>query len=875
MAINFPSSPSVNDTHTHNGKEWTWNGTSWVQSTNASSYTLPIATAGALGGIRVGNRLTIDSSTGVLDADVQTSTFGTSDVDAHLNQSNPTSGYILSWNGSDYAWVVQTNTTSFAALTDTPGSYTGQSGKYLKVNASANSLEFTNAPVDYGDSDVDTHLNQSNPTSGHVLSWNGSDYAWVAQSGGGGGGGSGSGGSILQLIQETGPSGQISATAGQGSNAAWIDVIDKDITITAGTSKRVKIEVNGEPKLNGFRTMRYEIRLIRTTSSVETTLYEGYQGLADSSDNYSTMNGVLYLDTPGAGTHNYKYQFRQVISWNNSAAYVEADSMVMLLTEMDLSATGATINNNAAERVITGSATAGTLNASDKLTLDSNGTMSLDGQLTVDYVNLNGSVVQLNNALGGTNLKVKGQGTGGTYHLTLDDDVNVVGDFEFEAGIKDKDGQFGTSGQVLSSTGTQVNWIDAPSTYGDSDVDTHLNQSNPTSGYVLSWNGSDYAWVAQTTDTDTNTFTGLTGTPSSYTANKWLKVNAGGTALEYTDAPSGASVTVSDNAPSGPSAGDLWWDSDNGRLKVYYTDATPDSQWVDASPLGANSSIGIGNTSIAITDTGTNGNIAFNTDGTDRWKITSGGHIIPYSNASFDIGNAEYKVRHLFLSDNSLKFVDDNNTEHALSVSNNKLHYEGKEVLANCVFTGLDNNDTVKYNGTNWVNVEFPSAFDGTLSGDLTVDTNVLKVDTAQNQVGIGTASPNSLLHLYQPTDAVYITFGQGQHNTNYWVGTYGTTAGFFIEQGSSNNNLLTADASDYVSLYGAGTKRIETTSTGVTITGDLSVTGSAGGVVDSRINVASATSNQLLSWTGAAYDWIDPPTPAAPAFQSNWRIPL
>jgi|TARA_B100001094_G_scaffold27168_1_gene22652 hypothetical protein len=32
--------------------------------------------------------------------------------------------------------------------------------------------------------------------------------------------------------------------------------------------------------------------------------------------------------------------------------------------------------------------------------------------------------------------------------------------------------------------------------YANSDVDTHLNQSNPTSGYVLSWNGSDYAWVA-------------------------------------------------------------------------------------------------------------------------------------------------------------------------------------------------------------------------------------------------------------------------------------------------------------------------------------------------------------------------------------------
>ena len=37
----------------------------------------------------------------------------------------------------------------------------------------------------YTDSDVDTHLNQSTAGSGEVLSWSGSDYEWVAQSGGG------------------------------------------------------------------------------------------------------------------------------------------------------------------------------------------------------------------------------------------------------------------------------------------------------------------------------------------------------------------------------------------------------------------------------------------------------------------------------------------------------------------------------------------------------------------------------------------------------------------------------------------------------------------------------------------------------------------
>ena len=29
MALNFPASPSVNDTHEHNGSTWTWTGSIW------------------------------------------------------------------------------------------------------------------------------------------------------------------------------------------------------------------------------------------------------------------------------------------------------------------------------------------------------------------------------------------------------------------------------------------------------------------------------------------------------------------------------------------------------------------------------------------------------------------------------------------------------------------------------------------------------------------------------------------------------------------------------------------------------------------------------------------------------------------------------
>lgn len=47
-------------------------------------------------------------------------------------------------------------------------------------------------------------------------------------------------------------------------------------------------------------------------------------------------------------------------------------------------------------------------------------------------------------------------------------------------------------------------------------------------------------------------------------------------------------VSISDNSPATPAAGDLWWDSASGVLKIYYTDADG-SQWVDAVPQAGNS----------------------------------------------------------------------------------------------------------------------------------------------------------------------------------------------------------------------------------------------------------------------------------------------
>jgi hypothetical protein len=59
------------------------------------------------------------------------------DIDSHLNQSNPTSGYVLSWNGSDYAWVAQSGgSTTLDGLTDVTIT-SATSGQVLKYNGSA------------------------------------------------------------------------------------------------------------------------------------------------------------------------------------------------------------------------------------------------------------------------------------------------------------------------------------------------------------------------------------------------------------------------------------------------------------------------------------------------------------------------------------------------------------------------------------------------------------------------------------------------------------------------------------------------------------------------------------------------------------------
>ena len=155
-------------------------GTITVANENTDTECYPLFSKDATGNIapKTVTSLKLNSSSGQLEA-------------GSFKKTGGTSSEFLKADGSVDSSTYSTFSGSYVDLSNKPTIPAAQiQSDWNQSTTSA--LDFIkNKPAVYGNSDVDTHLNQSNPNSGHVLSWNGSDYQWVAQSGGGGGSGGG------------------------------------------------------------------------------------------------------------------------------------------------------------------------------------------------------------------------------------------------------------------------------------------------------------------------------------------------------------------------------------------------------------------------------------------------------------------------------------------------------------------------------------------------------------------------------------------------------------------------------------------------------------------------------------------------------------
>ena len=154
-ALTTSSLTDVSSTAPSTGQVLKWDGSEWAPAADSAGSSLGAdsITANMIAENVVTTREIAANAVAVGDLATDISIDFLADVDT--TTVAPTDGQALVWDNANSIWE--------------PGTISSGSS--------------------YTNSDVDTHLNISGATSGQILSWNGTDYAWVADQTGGGGGG--------------------------------------------------------------------------------------------------------------------------------------------------------------------------------------------------------------------------------------------------------------------------------------------------------------------------------------------------------------------------------------------------------------------------------------------------------------------------------------------------------------------------------------------------------------------------------------------------------------------------------------------------------------------------------------------------------------
>jgi len=178
-----------------NGQVLKYNGSNWVNSAEAGGVALTdlsITTASNSGS----GALSYNSGTGVFTyTPPDTSTYITASSIDTLTNKSITKAQVTDLLTGDFNVgtnkILYSNVYATEADLPTASSYHGM---FAHVHAEGAGyfahggvwVKLANDTEGYTDAKIDVHLNTSTATSNQVLSWTGSDYDWVAQSGGGG-----------------------------------------------------------------------------------------------------------------------------------------------------------------------------------------------------------------------------------------------------------------------------------------------------------------------------------------------------------------------------------------------------------------------------------------------------------------------------------------------------------------------------------------------------------------------------------------------------------------------------------------------------------------------------------------------------------------
>ena len=172
MALNYPSSPAINDQYSYNGKTWTYNGSAWDLTVTSLSTTyvseganLYYTNARARASLSVSGAGSYDNTTGVITVTGGVTSVGgaTGAVsNAQLASSITSSGLLTTANVSELTNLYYTNARVISTVSNQTFSNTTFSGN---VNA-GNVIIATGGVVRYPDG---TTQNTATSTSGTLI----------------------------------------------------------------------------------------------------------------------------------------------------------------------------------------------------------------------------------------------------------------------------------------------------------------------------------------------------------------------------------------------------------------------------------------------------------------------------------------------------------------------------------------------------------------------------------------------------------------------------------------------------------------------------------------------------------------------------------
>ena len=435
-----------------------------------------------LGDLYVDGTQVTTSSTNI---DVETKIVGIASTSTASNVSSDGGGIILYGDtNKEFLWnLIQNSWTSNVNLNLTGGSTYKidgierlSYGMLTVPNATIAGVVTTGSISAGGNISASTFSGNGNALSGIVtsiiagnnISITGSTgQITIAASGVGTGGGGGNGASVT--ISDSAPSSPFSGDLWydsdfgrgfiyyvDGDSSQWVD-----FSPNGGTpSNSITVENNGTPLPQAISTLNFTGNVSISTSisgistiGINTNITAVYTDVAGISTYASTAGISTYASTAGIATYASTVGIATYASTAGIATYAET---------VGVSTYSATAG------IATYATTAGVSTAAQGLS----GTP-----------NLNVGIVTASNFVG------DGSGLTG---VTI--------------GVKDSGSTVGTATTVDFGSNLSVSPVvsgivtitaAAGSSYADSDVDTHLNQSTAGSGEVLSWSGSDYEWVAQ------------------------------------------------------------------------------------------------------------------------------------------------------------------------------------------------------------------------------------------------------------------------------------------------------------------------------------------------------------------------------------------